>query len=193
MIMLSFRGGTDVKIPEDLEAKRARIVASVNERTRELMAELVSRVRSKLSGEVLQTRTGKLLGSVKTIEGMAGDRVYGYVIAGGAGLGVYPDVHEYGGRDYYDIYPVNRRALAFFPTGTLGSINRIINVRYKGGKKKGRIRPSKYQAFKDAGGIMVRHVKHPPALERSYMRSSLEEMRQRVIDEIREAIIEGAI
>ena len=74
MIRISFTKNTDINVPKALAAKRERIIASVTEASRRMMAELMRRVQKKLSGEVLQTRRGAggLLGSVRIVDESTG-------------------------------------------------------------------------------------------------------------------------
>lgn len=75
------------------------------------------RVRQNLSGDVLQTRSGSLLGSVRQEPAqISGDLIIGAVTAGGeeAPYGIY---FEEGGTGYYEIRPVQARVLAFMSQG----------------------------------------------------------------------------
>ena len=220
MIRISFTKNTDINVPKALAAKRERIIASVTEASRRMMAELMRRVQKKLSGEVLQTRRGAggLLGSVRMVDESTGTKVAGYVVAGGGTIKIYPEVHEYGGTRQYEIVPKNKYALAFFPGASAGAaaggsalprvpggatftgtplkfgtlFQKGLGVKYKAGKNRGSIRPNKTAEFSRLGGIVVKRVVHPPLPERSFMRSSLEELRGRISEQIREALISGA-
>lgn len=126
---------------------------------------LADGVRSKLSGEVLQVRSGKLLGTVETIAAaIENDILTGYVTVGGPDA-PYATVQEYGGRDYYEIAPVNKQALAFPGNPELGLT-------------------SKAQL---ADMVIVKRVNHPPLAERSFARSTVDEMRDEIV-----AMLEGA-
>ena len=95
---------------------RERLRAGVREAVEEGADELRTRVQTKLSGEVLQTRSGALRDSitaeVSEDEGGIGARVLSDA--------AYARVHEYGGRiDVPEIVPKNAKALAFEYGGRL--------------------------------------------------------------------------
>lgn len=82
-------------------------------RVNALDAMLADRVRQNLSGEVLKTQTGKLLGTVADIPASQdGDVIQGSVVAGGdeAPYGIY---FEEGGLGWYIIQPRFANVLAF--------------------------------------------------------------------------------
>jgi len=147
-------------------------------------------VQAKLSGEVLQQRSSQLLNSArKEPTRVEAGKLVGKVQVGGGLASVYPAVQEYGGvKDPYDIYPVNKKALAFFPSTSLGATSLRIQgraLRFKLGKRRGSLRPTKYGEFAELGGVVVKHVSHPKLPERSYMRSSMREMRDTIIERLR--------
>lgn len=95
------------------------IEVALYNRTNKLTQMFADRVRQNLSGDVLQTRSGDLLGSVEQIGPNAtGDEIVSTVQAGGDAA-PYGIVHEHGGEREYMIYPVNGRALAFEIDGKL--------------------------------------------------------------------------
>jgi len=135
------------------------LVAKVNDANNAL----ADRVRGKLSGEVLQVRDGKLLGSVHVIPAnVDGDEIAGYVEAGGPEA-PYAKVQEYGGRNSYDILPVNKKALAF-PGGAYNPET---------------ISFSKSAALGQM--VVVKKVHHPALAERSFMRAAVDEMRAEIV------------
>ena len=159
-----------------------------------------------MSGEVLQSRRGGggLLGTARTNPASRlGAILQASVQAGGGPAAAYGEVQEYGGRRVYEICPVNKQALAFFPLGSLGSnpqknlfprsgkaesgYQRGLRLRQKSGERRGTLKPESYGKFAELGGVVVKHVHHPPLPERSYMRSALEEMRGEIIARIHEA------
>jgi hypothetical protein len=89
----------------------AAILSAVNS----LGAQLLARVQTKLSGEVLASRTGQLLNSV---EQQAAEFV-GSVCQTSVGIDegspsfLYGYVQEYGGSKWYEIVPVQAQVLAF--------------------------------------------------------------------------------
>lgn len=76
---------------------------------------LESTVLGKLSGEVLHPVSGKLRGQVRKTVDIGGEVMTGRVFMSGD-LTV-PLVHEYGGQGWYDIFPVQAKALHFFAGG----------------------------------------------------------------------------
>lgn len=161
--------GSDERVVAAFRYKGQQIVSSVREELDLLMFELLRRVQQKLSGGVLQTRSGHLLGSANkepTIISGSGKQIIGSVSAG-AGLAMkYASVHEKGGRGWYDIYPVKAKALAWTPTGGLPWATK-------------------------RGVIFAKHVHHPPLPKRSYMQSSLDEMRAEIFSRIFAAAARG--
>lgn len=100
-----------------IESKRTLLSDTLADRIDIVNRMFADRVKGNLSGAVLKTQTGKLLGSVQqTPTQKSGDELYGAVTAGGdlAHYGIY---FEEGGTGYYDIYPVNARVLAFMSGG----------------------------------------------------------------------------
>lgn len=116
--------------------------------------ELLSRIRAKLSGEVLHVRSGKLLGSIRGEMRENANAIYGRTFSQGV---PYAAIHEYGGQTPpHDIYPRTAQALHFFA----------------GGKE-----------------VFAKVVHHPGSKipERSYMRSSLAELREKMLADFAEA------
>ena len=205
-IHIQFKKQSDERVREAIKKKGAHLISALERALNETMRDLMARVQQKLSGEVLQNRRGGggLLGTVRMLPAERfGSTLSGYVTAGGGPASAYAEVQEYGGTRQYDIYPVNKQALAFFPEGSLGSnpeknlfsrsgiaeSGRLRGLRlyHKQGEKRGTLKPENYQKFADLGGIVVKHVVHPPLPERSYMRSALEELRGEIIARIYDA------
>lgn len=150
---------------EAFARKSAAIYEAIFAKLGEAMELLGDRIRGKLSGEVLQVRSGKLLGSVHVIPPTAsGDTLTAAVEAGGP-QAPYARTHEWGGRGPYEIVPVNKKALAFLGTGGGGL--------------------SKANALGEM--VIVKRVHHPALAERSFFRTSFDEMRAEII-----AMLEGA-
>ena len=89
---------------ENMAGKDAVLSAAILERMDVLGIQLLDRVQGKLSGEVLQRRTGALLGDVQ----LWAAQFVGQVCGTSVGI---PDeapsylvglVHEYGGKEYYE-------------------------------------------------------------------------------------------
>lgn len=199
VIELFFKNASDTKVTKYLASYHAKIFENTVAMQRELMTELMTRIKAKLSGAVLAPRTGKLKESVQLEDVVTtGEKVIGRVVVG-EGLGLYPLVQEYGGRKHYEITPRTKQALAFFPTSALGARSakgKAAKLKHLGESqyfrrslhKRGRLKPTKFTAFSKAGGIVVKRVEREPLPVRSYVRSSLAEMRDRMVEQIRVTI-----
>jgi phage gpG-like protein len=100
-----------------LDALPAAVLAAVSAKSATLADQLLERVRGKLQGGVLKSRTGALAASVgvngPTIDG---DRVVTTLFAGGDLK--YAAIQEYGGvTSPHEILPVRAKALAFLAGG----------------------------------------------------------------------------
>lgn len=188
MIRLSFNT-TDRRVALALKAKGPQIVQAEARTLDKLMFELQTVVQRKLSGEVLKSHAGGLglLGTVRKIPtAIIGDHLVGGVQAGG-GRFWWARVHELGGEKTYTIEPVNKQALAFFPGGSAGAAfgtTAMTRLKFKRGHHEGELRPGRYGEFAAAGGIVVKHVEHPPLKKRSFMESALLELRSKIISDV---------
>jgi phage gpG-like protein len=139
-----------------LEAYPAALTAALNAKAAELAAALVDLVRDdKLSGAVLNVRSGALRDSIVASISADGDGVVASVDS--VGDVKYAAIQEYGGKTgAHEILPVKAQALAFIAGGA--------------------------QRF-------ARSVEHPGSLipERSYLRSSLDDMREQILDALADA------
>lgn len=158
MISLSFNG-SDEGLLADLDSISVRleeaIRAQVDIENRELASVVVN---EKLTGAILQRRSGNLADSVEVVPAENdGSRITGYVQAGGSSA-IYAKFQERGTTSWYDIFPVNKKSLAFEIQGKF---------------------------------VFARKVHHPPIEERSFLRSTEEEMRPEMLDRLRSAIDEA--
>ncbi len=202
MIQISFNS-SDKRVAEALARRGPAVVERVADRLEGLMLELQRRVQQKLSGEVLQHRSGKALGSVikEPIE-KSGTKIVGMVKAGG-GPAWYLIVQEKGGTRQYEIKPVNKKALAFFPGGSVGGAissgtgsflpgkSTVRGLYARSGRAGGSLKPGRLETFGRLGGIVVQKVIHPPLPVRSFMRTSLEELQGKIIEGVRQAAVQG--
>ena len=94
-------------------------------KTRELADALVAKIRDeKLSGGVLQTRSGALKNSIGAEIGFDGDGVN--AVVGSFGDVKYAAIQEYGGRTAaHEILPDKARALAFLVGGGMTFAGRV--------------------------------------------------------------------
>lgn len=180
-----------------LRARGPKILAAETKTLEELMLDLQDRIRRKLSGEVLVSHAGGrgLLGTVRKQPTVALGAVLRGGVQAGGGLFWWAIVHERGGEKEYEILPgavtgkSDKQALAFFPTGSAGAgfgRTAMTKLRFRLGKRGGSLRPGQVKAFGEAGGIVVRKVVHPPLKRRSFMESSLLELRGRIIQRVYE-------
>lgn len=202
MISISFNR-TDARLNAALAAKGPRIVRAIAEGMDEAMLALQRRVQEKLSGEVLEHRSGKLVGSVQHPPVEADEsKILGRVTAAG-GPAFYGRIQEAGGTRTYDIYPVNKLALAFFPSGSVGGHisagtgsllpgkRSVRGLYFRSGSKRGDLKASQYGTFGQLGGIVVKHVVHPPLPARPFMRPSLDEMQTEIVGRITRAAVKA--
>src|SRR5258708_4124488 len=118
MLKISFLGGSDQRLVEGLRAKGPAIIQVLMTKLNALIFILQSYIVSrKLSGQVLNRRTGVLAGSVRAIPAvLEGTKIVAAVEAAG-GPAFYGAVHEYGGSGAYPIVATRARALAFLMDG----------------------------------------------------------------------------
>jgi hypothetical protein len=139
-----------------LEALPVELHAAVEAKFASLVQLVREKVENNLSGAVLQTKTGALLGALQSGVETVGGTMIGFVdIEPGGKPEVYGKTHEYGGKGSYEIVPVNKKALAFDWNGK---------------------------------HIITQYVFHPPAQERSFMRSALREMMPEIVAGLEETI-----
>ena len=151
--------------------------------------QLFERVQAKLSGEVLQARTGQLRGAVDLWSAQFIGAVCGVYV------GIQDEdpawlvgmVHEYGGKEYYDIYPHE----AIYNAAGLSGQGRISphSAEDSPALLEGRL-PHTLRWGGPEGIVFAMHVWHPPAKERSYLRSSLAEMEAEAVGEIKGILAE---
>jgi hypothetical protein len=133
----------------------ARVVAALTATMSENMAREAAEIQRKLSGEVLQVRSGRLLGSVQINPPEAdGEFITGSVQAGGEDVpwGVF---QEYGTSGPYTIEASAAKALAF-----------------------------------EVGGetVFAKSVTHPGLEERSFMRSTADDLRDQGYEDYQTAV-----
>lgn len=193
MIRLTFANSSDQRVVAFIRSRGPRIKENVRETLDTLMLELQRLVVSKLSGQVLAHHSGKLAGSItKEPTVVSGGQIVGKV-TGAGGPAFYGKIQEKGGTRTYEILPVHKKALAFFPGGSLGAGGGIAPVQkslirglyYKSGSRRGELKEETYNRFGQYGGVVVMKVVHPPLPPRPFMKTSQEEMRSTIIDRIK--------
>ena len=197
-------GGSDRLL---VEAFRRQADVIVGRLAKQLMLSMIKLqayiVTEKMSGQVLRHITGKAAGSVR-VEGVtaSGNELTGSVVGGG-GAAFYLNIQEKGGTREYEIRPVNKKALAFFPSGSVGAaVQRmqpigvgkgVLRSLYRRSGTFGReLKPSKAATFGSMGGVVVKGVIHPPLPARPVLSTGLEEMRARIVTDLRTAVMGGA-
>jgi len=143
-----------------LRSKKRLLEEALLATVQDLGTQLLTLVQGNLSGPVLSAQTGDLLASVEQQAAMFVEAVCM------TSVGIPDDspewiigmTHEYGGTGYYDIYPINGKALAF--TGEAGET------------------------------VFSRHINHPPAAERSWLRSALDDIEADAVEQIKTTIAE---
>ncbi len=131
---------------------------AVNARARALRDELETRIRLKLTGGVLQTRSGALAGSILSIIG--DDETDTTVTVSSAGV-PYAAIQEFGGKTAaHEIVATNAKALAFNAAGGL---------------------------------VFAKRLHHPGSNipSRSYLASSLTELRDEIESGFKSAILDA--
>jgi len=151
------------------------LIAALQERVPQISTELSKAVKvlsvkfvrvvkqDKLSGQVLKNRTGHLRGSIRPETETTQNSTTATIYAGGF-RAPYGVIHEYGGViPAHTVVPRFAKALAFTPAG--------------------------------GGDRIVRKLARIPDVrmpERSYMRSTLTEMRDEIVRTMNEAVIKAA-
>ena len=121
-----------------------------------LLFQLETKIRVKLSGDVLHVRTGVLRSSVHAVPAeLKGSTTIAGSVESSQGTSFYGKIHERGGARPFVILAVNKRALAFLAHGQQ---------------------------------IFAQSVIHPPAMQRSFMASTLSEEESRIREELNAAI-----
>ena len=163
--------------------------AAILEAVGSLGTQLWERVRSKIE-PVVRTAIGQeFLDSILLQAAAFVDRVCGTSVGiddEGQPSYVVAYVREFGGSGGYDIYPI----AAVFGAAGLGTQGRISphSAEDSIAALEGRLPHSLAWVGEGGGMVFAQHVHHPPAKERSYLRSSLAEMELQIKDEIVAAI-----
>ena len=195
MIEITFNG-SDQSLLASLKDKHDQLTTNLLRAMNIMLLKLQQRIQQKMSGEVLNQRSGDLKDSVHVVPAQvnAGD-IAGTVRWGAGPSSAYAEVHEYGGKGWYDIYPVNKKALAFFPSGAAGTTTlksgRTISAReILNNMRNPNMRARGIAQFSAAGGIVVKHVHHPPLPARPVGQPSLDELHDEIVGRLQGAVDE---
>lgn len=167
MINLALVGERELVLK--LHGMPAVVQAVVQAKVMALTLKLEARVKEKLSGQVLNVRSGALRRSIASKVEAIATAIIGKVFSSGDVK--YARIHEMGGKTKaHVIEPKNKKALAF---GTFVSM-------------------SQWGLF--ASNVIVRKVNHPGSVipKRSYLGSSLKDMATEITTGLKLAAIEGA-
>jgi hypothetical protein len=104
-----------------------QLEAALHNRLAALMHQLAEKVRLNLSGDVLQERTGRLLGTVAEHGPYEVDGGLEATVDAGGDAAPYGIVHEEGGTRDYIIQAVNKRSLAFEMNGKMVFARSVIH------------------------------------------------------------------
>jgi phage gpG-like protein len=158
--MLTIKLVGDRELVARLTAMPDRVKAALLRKVTELSFKLESKIKAdKLSGQVLNVRTGALRASIGNQVTETTTTVTGRAFSSGDVK--YAAIHEFGGKTAaHEIVATKAQALAFVV----------------GGKQ-----------------MFARRVQHPGSTmpERSFMRSSLADMKPEIVEGMKEAVREG--
>lgn len=149
----------DRELIAKLEAMPDKLHAALLRKVTGLTFKLEAKIKDKLSGKVLQVRSGKLRRSIHSKVDSTPTSVTG--MAASSGDVKYAGIHEFGGQTKAHIIEAkNAKALAFKMNGKQ---------------------------------VFFRRVNHPGSKmpERSFMRSSLKDMHDEIVQEMNEAAAEA--
>lgn len=175
--------GTDLAIQRIFRTKRDAVVEALIAKMDQLTQRLEQKiVGEKLAGEVLQTRSGRLASSIKAQPShIDGSKIIGEV-EWATGDAFYGRVFEEGGKGFY----------AINPRGVEGSqIAKMMRSHKKGTVQQfGQnflANPDDTSRF-STGFFSKTGVFHEPAKKSSFMKSSIDEMREEFINGLRETV-----
>ena len=115
MMKITVSGGP--ALAKALQNKSQRVKDVLLVRLNQLLVQLESKVKGKLSGQVLKVQTGILRSSVHSIPATISEsKIRGSVEAAG-GPAFYGRIHEHGGGRAYQVFSVNARALSYIRDG----------------------------------------------------------------------------
>lgn len=113
---------------EALQTKGPQIIQVLRTKLTALLFQLQSYVVSqKLSGQILNRRTGILSGSIRANPATLEGTIISGNVQGAGGPAFYGAVHELGGSKEYSIVPVKARALSFIRDGQRVFAKRVMH------------------------------------------------------------------
>jgi hypothetical protein len=143
---------------EELQAKASRLHEVLFQKVSALTLQLETKVKMKLSGDVLEVRSGILRGSVNS-ETVSDAAVIRGTVSSSGGPAAYGRAHELGVPHAWEIVATKHKAL-----------------RFQLGVKE------------NARAIFAKHITHPALPERSFMRSTLAESEDEIRRALAESV-----
>ena len=166
----------DKAVADALIAKGELLDAALLEAVGSLGAQLLARVQSKIA-PVVRTAIGQeFLDSIQMQAAAFADHVCSTSVGiddEGQPSYIVAYVREFGGEKWYDIYP-HEQVFAMAGLGGKGRISQH-SAEDSVAAAEGRL-PHTLHWTQGGESVFAMHVWHPPAEERSYLRSSLAEM-----------------
>jgi hypothetical protein len=157
-IRLNFSSSKLDTLREQLTAKATRLHEVLYTKVQALTFMLQTKVIGKISNDVLHVRTGVLRGSVNANTTTDGSKITG-TVSSSAGPAFYGKFHEFGVPHAWEIVATKSKALEF-----------------------------QLSVKQNALTIFAKRVRHPPLPERSFMRSTFDENRAKIIQELGRAV-----
>lgn len=178
------------EIAKELGARGKLLEAALLEAVGTLGTQLLARVQSKIL-PVVRTEIGQeLFDSIVLRAAAYVDQVCSTSVGiddEGQPSYIVAYVREFGGEKWYDIYPHE----VVFGTAGLSGKGRLSQHSAEGSVALEEGRLPHALAWAEGGGmVFAKHVYHPPAIERSYLRSSLVEMQEAVQAQLTKTIAE---
>jgi hypothetical protein len=157
---------------EGLREHASVLDEAIEAKLNSLAGKLLMDLQVNLSGEVLEQRTGKLIRSVEMQAAQWAGEVCGATVGidEGQPAWIYGLVHNIGGLGYYDIFPVNAKALAFS-----ASADSLAGSSPWGGM---------FSSGEDFD-IVVKAVHHPPAKATHWFDNPVEALRATFVEEMK--------
>jgi hypothetical protein len=142
---------------------------------------------------VLQHDTGTLIDSTQPTPAVISGTIVRAGVVSGGGSAFYGVFFENGGKGWYDIKPVNAKALAFFPAGgPVPLSSSVVQNVTRGFGGTPNVRAAAISKFSSLGGVVVKAVHHPPIPHLPYMEPSLDENEDGIRARLQAALIRSA-
>lgn len=118
-LTIRFLGNSDQVLVRQLTLKAPQILERLTAQLTEEMIFLQGVIQTeKLSGQILQHKSGKLIGSVRAVPAVLSGGFISAEVDAAGGPAWYGSLFEYGTEEGYDIFPHTRTALKFVDHGS---------------------------------------------------------------------------